>query len=74
MIKLYRDPGEETIGKVVIEDQPPTSAISLIVRLCVCMCVCVCVCVGVCVSGCVCACVCVCMGVCVQRVSVFIVQ
>ena len=35
MIKLYRDPGEETIGKVIVDDQPPTSAISLVVRVCV---------------------------------------
>ena len=30
MIKLYRDPGEQTIAKVTLGDQPPTVAVSLV--------------------------------------------
>ena len=30
MVKLYRDPGEQTIAKVTLGDQPPTVAVSLV--------------------------------------------
>ena len=51
MVKMYQDPGEQNIGKVIVEDQPPPSVIGLIEKqdVSVCVCVCVCVCVSVCV-------------------------
>ena len=50
MVKMYQDPGEQNIGKVIVEGQPPPSVIDLIpdkqdvsvyvyVHVCVCVCV-----------------------------------
>ena len=71
MVKLYRDPGEQTIAKVTLGDQPPTVAVSLVedvsvntckgiyswynCYICLCVCVCVCVCACVCLHVCVCS-------------------